>query len=153
MQRKRAKYTLRSTKHPSYRPSQIIDGYPISPHRDDLNIAYYLVYCPGPKHGRLYSQLPGYRNWGKEVRDRMTAQYAGLNDPPPTRSLQDTYERATFVQSTRIKPQLSTAPHGPAAWRVTQVSTSAKLRGALKSSPAVQPKSFHLFGIPTRLGQ
>lgn len=80
MQSKRAKYTLRSTEHPSYRPSRIIDGYLISAHRDDFNIAYYLVYCPepGPKHGRLYSQLPGYRNWGQEVRDSMTDQYTGL---------------------------------------------------------------------------
>jgi hypothetical protein len=83
-------------------------------------MSHRLVYPQGPKHHRCYSQLPGYPNWGREVRELVIAQCPRVNATLSIESLQDTCEHATRFQSaSRMTPLLqraplsSATPHGP----------------------------------------
>lgn len=61
------------------------------------SMSHSLVYPSGPKQRRVCSQLPGYPNWGREVRELLTDQCPGVNATLSIQSLQDTCEQANHV--------------------------------------------------------
>lgn len=75
------------------------------------------------RHCRLYSQLPGYNNWGREVRGLLRDQCTEENTNPSINPCripneqahpnQSTPRKSSTLQCFRKFPPSSATPHGP----------------------------------------